>query len=76
MKKTFEFIKENKYILAIFLIIFIVLVYCHLNTFVVNDDLAYSFFKRLNERVTNLYQVIWIILDIIEVLMDDFLFIV
>ena len=50
-------IKDNKLLYIISLIIFIVLVYTHLNTFVSNDDLPYSFFYRGDERVKSLGQI-------------------
>lgn len=54
-----KYIKDKKFVFVILLILFGVLVYTSFNTFLANDDLAYSFFRRLNTRVTNLFQVVW-----------------
>lgn len=59
MNNIKKYIKENKFVLVILLILFGVLVYTSFNTFLANDDLPYSFFRRLNTRVTNLFQVVW-----------------
>jgi len=56
--KFLEYIKNNKWIIIISLVLFSCLCYCHFNTFLGNDDLPYSFFRRLDKRVTNLYQVL------------------
>ncbi len=56
--KILEYIKNNKWILLISLVLFACLCYCHFNTFLGNDDLPYSFFRRLDKRVTNLFQVL------------------
>ena len=53
-----EWLKNNKFILVISLLFIISLFYCSLNTFIVNDDLGYSFFYRTNTRITNIIQVI------------------
>lgn len=58
-KKVLKYIKENKIACLVFLLLFIVLCYTSFNTFLGNDDLPYSFFKRLDQRVTNLFQVVW-----------------
>lgn len=57
--KILKFIKDNWLYLLLFLLMFVVLVYCHNNTFLANDDLPYSFFKRLNNRVSNLFEIVW-----------------
>lgn len=59
LNKIIKYIKSNKWIFIISLILFLGLSYCHFNTFLGNDDLPYSFFRRLDERVTNLFQVLW-----------------
>ena len=63
MKKGLNFllekIKKDKLLIILMLLTYIVLVYCSFNTFLGNDDLPYSFFKRLDIRVTNLYQIIY-----------------
>lgn len=59
MKKIFNYIKKNKNLFIFLFVLFIILCFCHFNTFLANDDLPYSFFKRLNTRVTNLFQVVW-----------------
>lgn len=51
-------IKNNKIIYVVGLIMFVILIYTHINTFVANDDLPYSFFYRGNERVKTLGQVL------------------
>lgn len=50
-------IKENKLLYIIGFIFFIILVYTHINTFVANDDLPYSFYYRGNERVKSFGQI-------------------
>lgn len=59
MNKLINYIKKNKYVFIFILFLFIMLCYCHFNTFLANDDLPYSFFKRLNNRVSNIFQVVW-----------------
>ena len=54
-----KWIKENKILIIIFSLLFFCLIYTHFNTFLGNDDLPYSFFRRLNVRVTNLFQIVW-----------------
>ena len=53
-----EWIKQNKYIILISILFVAVLTYCSMQTFIVNDDLGYSFFYRTNIRITNIIQVI------------------
>lgn len=59
MKKIITYIKNNRNLFAFLFLLFLILCFCHFNTFLANDDLPYSFFKRLNIRVTNLFQVVW-----------------
>lgn len=58
MKKISNYIKNNKLFLCLILLSIISLVYCSLNTFIINDDLPYSFFYRTDARITNIVQVI------------------
>lgn len=53
-----EIIKNNKksfYLLSCFLLI---LIYCHFQTMILNDDLPYSLFFRAGRRITNIKEVI------------------
>lgn len=56
MNKIIKTIKENKLLFILCIIVFVILIYCSLNTFVMNDDLPYSFYYRTDVRVTNLLQ--------------------
>lgn len=62
MKKISSTIKEdfkqNKVIYIVSLIFLLILIYTHLNTFLANDDLPYSFLYRGNDRITSLGQVL------------------
>ena len=51
-------IKENKVSVIFLVLFFMVLVFCHLNTFILNDDLPYSLYFRENNRITNITGVI------------------
>lgn len=51
-------IKKNKWNLILLFLVFLILCYCHLNTFIINDDLPYSLFLRENVRITNIQQII------------------
>ena len=50
-------IKEHKRLVIFALLFTVILIYCHFNTFISNDDLSYSFLYRGETRVTNLIQV-------------------
>ena len=52
-----EIIKKNKILILILSIFFVILLYCSLNTLILNDDLGYSFLYRNNVRITNIVQV-------------------
>ncbi len=47
-------IKENKWSIIFLIILFIILVFCHFQTLILNDDLPYSLFFRVNNRITNI----------------------
>lgn len=51
-------IKENKWIIIFLMLIFGVLVYCHFQTFIMNDDLPYSLYFRADNRVTDILGII------------------
>ena len=53
-----EAIKKNKLLILILSSFFIILLYCSLNTMILNDDLGYSFLYRTDVRITNLVQVL------------------
>lgn len=53
-----EKIKQNKNVIILVSIIYAILVYCHFQTFIINDDLPYSLFYRANDRITNIVQII------------------
>ena len=57
MEKIKKYILNNKLYLIILLLVFLSLFYCSLSTFIINDDLPYSFFYRTDVRVTNIIQV-------------------
>ena len=46
--------KKNKYLIILIVFVCCVFVYTHLNTFLGNDDLPYSYFYRGSERITNI----------------------
>lgn len=58
MKRVYSKLKENLPLILIYLLIFIVLVYTHKNTFLANDDLPYMYFFRGPVRVTSIVQVL------------------
>lgn len=58
LEKIHNYVKKNKDILIIIAIMFFLLVFCCFNSFIINDDLPYSFFHRTSQRVTNIKQVI------------------
>lgn len=51
-------IKENKLQLFFLLPVFCIFVFCHFQTFIINDDLPYSLFYRANDRIANIGQII------------------
>ena len=51
-------IKNNKWSILFLTLLFGILVYCHFNTFIINDDLPYSLFFRGPNRITNLKEVL------------------
>jgi hypothetical protein len=51
-------IKNNKWPILILLVFYIALVFCHLQTFVINDDLPYSLYFRVDNRITDLKGVV------------------
>lgn len=53
-----NFIKKNKWIILFLILVYGILVYCHFQTFIMNDDLPYSLFFRGPNRITNLREVI------------------
>lgn len=58
MKRLLSFIIKNKLLLIFLLVFYIIMVYTHSQTFIISDDLAYSFFFRTETRVTSLFQII------------------
>ena len=48
----------NKRCLILLLIIFITLVYCHFNTMILNDDLPYSLYFRVDNRICDVIGII------------------
>ena len=57
-KKIKNIIKNNKFLIILAVLTFIIFAYTHFNTFLGNDDLPYSFFYRGPERITNIIQVV------------------
>ena len=49
---------RSKYLYLITLIIFIILLYTHLNTYLANDDLPYMFFNRTDVRINSILDVL------------------
>ena len=56
--KMIEKIQKNKFSVLLLLALFLILVYCHLNTMILNDDLPYSLYFRTSNRVTSIIGVI------------------
>jgi len=56
--KIINFVKENKLSILFLMIIFILLTYCSLQCFPINDDLPYSLFYRGTERITTIKEII------------------
>lgn len=57
-RKILKAMKENKWIILFLVLILGMFIYTSLQTFLINDDLPYSFFYRSEERVTTLGQVV------------------
>ncbi len=53
-----KFIKNNKWLLLFSIVFYITIFYCCLNTFIISDDLHYSFYLHNGERITNIFQII------------------
>lgn len=51
-------IKENKWSIVFLILLFVILVFCHFQTFIINDDLPYSLYFRANNRVTDIIGII------------------
>ena len=51
-------IKKNKLGVLLLIVLFFILVYCHINTMILNDDLPYSLFFRANNRITDVIGVL------------------
>lgn len=51
-------VKENKFLFFFITVLYIILVYCHMNSFIISDDLTYSLFKRAGPRITNIFEII------------------
>ena len=51
-------LKENKLIILFLFLLFGVLVYCHFQTMILNDDLPYSLYFRADNRVTDILGII------------------
>lgn len=56
-KKIINFLKKNKFVILLLIIITVLLTYCSLQCFPGSDDLPYSLFYRGSERVTNIKQI-------------------
>lgn len=39
-------VKENKSLFLFIIVLYVILVYCHMNSFIISDDLVYSLFKK------------------------------
>ena len=53
-----EVFKKNKWIILFSIILFGILVYCHFQTFIIGDDLAYSLYLRGNDRIDSIKKII------------------
>ena len=53
-----QFFKKNKWIILFSIILFGILVYCHFQTFIIGDDLAYSLYLRGNDRIDSIKEII------------------
>ena len=53
-----EKVKKHKWSIAFLALLYIILVYCHFQTFIINDDLPYSLYFRVDNRVTNIIGII------------------
>lgn len=51
-------IKKNKYFYLIIIVLFIILLYTHSNTFLANDDLPYMFLYRTDMRVNSVIDIL------------------
>ncbi|MBR2834015.1 MAG: hypothetical protein IKE75_06325 [Bacilli bacterium] len=54
----FKLVVDHKLISFCFVLFYLILVYCHFQTFIINDDLPYSLYFRVNDRITDLKGVI------------------
>ena len=53
-----EKIKKHKWSIVFLALLYIILVYCHFQTFIINDDLPYSLYFRVDDRVTDIIGII------------------
>ena len=51
-------VKENKFLFLFIIVLYVILVYCHMNSFIISDDLVYSLFKKTGPRITNIFEII------------------
>lgn len=57
-QKMMEKIKNNKASFIVLSCFLLILIYCHFQTMILNDDLPYSLYFRANNRITDIKQVI------------------
>ena len=57
-KRIINYIKNNKYIIIFFSLVFILFTYCSLQCFPASDDLPYSLFYRSPDRISTIGQII------------------
>lgn len=53
-----KFLRRRKWEIMLLVFFFSVLVFTHLNTFIVSDDLPYSFYLRQTKRITSILEII------------------
>lgn len=58
MKKIIDLLKKNWCPILLFLIFYTAIFYCCRNTFLISDDLHYSFYLHDGDRITNVFQII------------------
>ena len=56
--KIISLLKDNKLLVIIVFATLLCFIYCSKNTFIINDDLPYSFYYRTNIRISNREQII------------------
>lgn len=53
-----EILKKYKWCILFLFVILVVFIFCHFQTFIINDDLPYSLYFRADNRITNIIEIV------------------